>query len=80
MMINKSLKGEMRMKIRILNDDGDLLWEREKNKGVTSRTYAKDGTLIEIISALKEALIQAEGELLSFNYADGMADSGASTA
>lgn len=68
------------MKIRIFNDADDLVWEREKNKGITSRSYAKDGTLAEIIATLKEALNQAEGELLSFDHIDGVADVGASAA
>ncbi len=64
------------MIVRIINDAGETVWEREGNRGITSRSYANDGTLEEIISSLKDALKQAEGQLISFQEVDAVADVG----
>ena len=64
------------MIVRIINGAGESIWERDeqRSRGMTSRAYAADGTLEEIIRALKDALRQAEGELLTFDVVDRVPD------
>lgn len=50
------------MKIQVLNDADELVWERSPNAGMTSSSYLHDGTQQQIINALSEALEQAEGQ------------------
>jgi hypothetical protein len=56
--------------VRIVDESGEVIWERGQGRGITSRAYATDGTLEVIIGVLKEALKQAEGQLLSFQEVD----------
>ncbi|HEX3560232.1 MAG TPA: hypothetical protein VHU19_13585 [Pyrinomonadaceae bacterium] len=58
------------MRVQIINDAGEVIWERGRGKIITSRAYANDGTLDEIVAVLKDALKQAEGQLISFQEVD----------
>lgn len=49
--------------------NGEVIWYRdsEKQGGMASLGYLKDGTQQKIIAALKDALNQAKGEQLCWN-------------
>ncbi|MFG0782415.1 Rrf2 family transcriptional regulator [Raoultella sp. TYF_8] len=49
--------------------NGEVIWYRdsEKQEGMASLGYLKDGTQQKIIAALKDALNQAKGEQLCWN-------------
>ena len=49
--------------------NGEVIWYRdsEKQEGMASLGYLKDGTQQKIIAALKDALNQAKGERLCWN-------------
>ena len=51
---------------------GEVIWFRDSDKqeGVASLGYLKDGTQQKIIAALEEALFQAKGQMLLPDYVD----------
>lgn len=57
------------MRVSIHSDRGELLWFREcladQPFGMTSEAYLRDGTQPQIVSALKEALTESDGQLAS---------------
>ena len=61
------------MQIQIIKNE-EIIWMRDSvtSEGMASRGYVKDGTQHKIIAALKDALTQAEGELLCWNDPDTM--------
>lgn len=52
--------------------NGEVIWYRDSDKqeGVASLVYLKDGTQQKIIAALEEALFQAKGQMLLPDYVD----------
>lgn len=52
--------------------NGEVIWYRDSDKqeGMASLGYLKDGTQQKIIAALEEALFQAEGQMLLPDYVD----------
>ena len=52
--------------------NGEVIWYRDSDKqeGVASLGYLKDGTQQKIIAALEEALFQAKGQMLLPDYVD----------
>lgn len=52
--------------------NGEAIWYRDSDKqeGVASLGYLKDGTQQKIIAALEEALFQAKGQMLLPDYVD----------
>ncbi|HIE8673123.1 TPA: Rrf2 family transcriptional regulator [Klebsiella pneumoniae] len=50
--------------------NGEVIWYRDSDKqeGVVSLGYLKDGTQQKIIAALEEALLQAKGQMLLPDY------------
>ncbi|HCM5107337.1 Rrf2 family transcriptional regulator [Klebsiella pneumoniae] len=52
--------------------NGEVIWYRDSDKqeGVASLSYLKDGTQQKIIAALEEALFQAKGQMLLPDYVD----------
>ncbi|HGX3178736.1 TPA: Rrf2 family transcriptional regulator [Klebsiella variicola] len=52
--------------------NGEVIWYRDSDKqeGVASLGYLKDGTQQKIIAALEEALLQAKGQMLLPDYVD----------
>ena len=52
--------------------NGEVIWYRdsEKQEGMASLGYLKDGTQQKIIAALEEALLQAKGQMLLPDYVD----------
>ncbi|HDZ9724317.1 Rrf2 family transcriptional regulator [Klebsiella pneumoniae] len=52
--------------------NGEVIWYRDSDKqeGVVSLGYLKDGTQQKIIAALEEALLQAKGQMLLPDYVD----------
>jgi hypothetical protein len=67
------------MKVQVFDDAGTILWEREGQRGVSSRGYMTDGTQQRIVTTLQTALEQAEAELRLFNEANRVLDSSAAT-
>jgi hypothetical protein len=51
------------IKVQVLDESGNLVWERSENAGVACRSYLEDGTQRAIIELLTEALEQAKIEL-----------------
>ncbi|EOT2067109.1 Rrf2 family transcriptional regulator [Proteus mirabilis] len=49
----------------IIENAGNVIWYRDdsKKEGMASRGYIKDGTQKKIITALENALVQANAEL-----------------
>jgi hypothetical protein len=72
------------MKIVVLSEDSSVIWERDARHGcgLTNARYLVDGTQEKIASALREALAEAEGQLLCsrLQIADVVADIRASAA
>lgn len=61
------------MIVRVFSEVGALLWERRFNRGDTpsgfyNASHLKDGTQIQIIDALHEALDQAQGQLSCLGF------------
>ncbi|MEA4687042.1 Rrf2 family transcriptional regulator [Klebsiella pneumoniae] len=52
--------------------NGEVIWYRDSDKqeGVASLGYLKDGTQQKIIAALEGALFQAKGQMLLPDYVD----------
>ncbi|HDG8169511.1 TPA: Rrf2 family transcriptional regulator [Klebsiella pneumoniae] len=52
--------------------NGEVIWCRDSDKqeGMVSLGYLKDGTQQKIIAALEEALFQAKGQMLLPDYVD----------
>ncbi|HFV9322996.1 TPA: Rrf2 family transcriptional regulator [Klebsiella pneumoniae] len=52
--------------------NGEVIWyhDSDKQEGVASLGYLKDGTQQKIIAALEEALFQAKGQMLLPDYVD----------
>ena len=52
--------------------NGEVIWYRDidKQEGMASLGYLKDGTQQKIIAALDEALFQAKGQMLLPDYVD----------
>lgn len=52
--------------------NGEVIWYRDSDKqeGMASLGYLKDGTQQKIIAALEEALFQAKGQILLPDYVD----------
>lgn len=52
--------------------NGEVIWYRDidKQEGMASLGYLKDGTQQKIIAALEEALFQAKGQMLLPDYVD----------
>lgn len=52
--------------------NGEVIWYRDSDKqeGMVSLGYLKDGTQQKIIAALEEALFQAKGQMLLPDYVD----------
>lgn len=52
--------------------NGEVIWYRDSDKqeGVASLGYLKDGTQQKIIAALEEALFQTKGQMLLPDYVD----------
>lgn len=52
--------------------NGEVIWYRdsEKQEGMASLGYLRDGTQQKIIAALEEALFQAKGQMLLPDYVD----------
>ena len=52
--------------------NGEVIWYRDSDKqeGMASVGYLKDGTQQKIIAALEEALFQAKGQMLLPDYVD----------
>lgn len=52
--------------------NGEVIWYRDSDKqeGMVSLGYLKDGTQQKIIAALEEALLQAKGQMLLPDYVD----------
>lgn len=52
--------------------NGEVIWYRDSDKqeGVASLGYLKDGTQQKIIAALEEALFQAKEQMLLPDYVD----------
>lgn len=52
--------------------NGEVIWYRDSDKqeGVASLGYLKDGTQQKIIASLEEALFQAKGQMLLPDYVD----------
>lgn len=57
-----------------IRDGANILWARGPQGGVASTNYLSDGTQLEIITALRTALRQAEAELGSPHHLKGMAN------
>ncbi|HCI8540025.1 TPA: Rrf2 family transcriptional regulator [Klebsiella variicola] len=59
------------MKVAI-EANGEIIWYRDSDKqeGMASLGYLKDGTQQKIIAALEEALFQAKGQMLLPDYVD----------
>ncbi|HBR3096775.1 TPA: Rrf2 family transcriptional regulator [Klebsiella pneumoniae] len=59
------------MKVAIEVND-EVIWYRDSDKqeGMASLGYLKDGTQQKIIAALEEALFQAKGQMLLPDYVD----------
>jgi hypothetical protein len=58
------------MKVRIVDNDEKVIWERGQGEGIACRSYVQDGTQEAIIDLLTEALEQANGQLICFNDAN----------
>jgi hypothetical protein len=67
------------MKVQIVNNAGEIIWERGQNAGLACRAYRADGTQQEIVDALKNALAQAEAELIVVDDVDGVLNVRATT-
>ncbi|HBQ7168415.1 Rrf2 family transcriptional regulator [Klebsiella pneumoniae] len=52
--------------------NGEVIWYRDSDKqeGMASLGYLKDGTQQKIIAVLEEALFQAKGQMLLPDYVD----------
>ncbi|EIX9519319.1 Rrf2 family transcriptional regulator [Klebsiella pneumoniae] len=52
--------------------NGEVIWYRDSDRqeGMASLGYLKDGTQQKIIAALEEALFQAKGQMLLPDYVD----------
>ncbi|XLF24570.1 Rrf2 family transcriptional regulator [Klebsiella pneumoniae] len=52
--------------------NGEVIWYRDSDKqeGMASLGYLKDGTQQKIIAALEEALFRAKGQMLLPDYVD----------
>ncbi|HBY4083318.1 Rrf2 family transcriptional regulator [Klebsiella quasipneumoniae] len=52
--------------------NGEVIWYRDSDKqeGMASLGYLKDGTQQKIIAALEDALFQAKGQMLLPDYVD----------
>lgn len=52
--------------------NGEVIWYRDSDKqeGMASLGYLRDGTQQIIIAALEEALFQAKGQMLLPDYVD----------
>lgn len=52
--------------------NGEVIWYRDSDKqeGMASVGYLRDGTQQKIIAALEEALFQAKGQMLLPDYVD----------
>ncbi|HBQ4930259.1 Rrf2 family transcriptional regulator [Klebsiella pneumoniae] len=52
--------------------NGEVIWYRDSDKqeGMASLGYLKDGTQQKIIAALEGALFQAKGQMLLPDYVD----------
>lgn len=52
--------------------NGEVIWYRDSDKqeGMASLGYLRDGTQQKIIAALEEALFQAKGQMLLPDYVD----------
>ncbi|QBJ33978.1 Rrf2 family transcriptional regulator [Hafnia alvei] len=61
------------MQIKIINN-GEVIWMRDSVtlEGIASLGHVKDGTQHKIIAVLKDAVVQAEGELLCWDDSDTM--------
>lgn len=56
------------MQVQVVNDSSEILWAHGKDQGVTSKSYALDGTQDVIIAQLEIALEQAKGEMSDAAY------------
>lgn len=60
--------------VQVVNGDGEVVWaygvERGQRGGITSRSYASDGSLAKISAALDTAQHQAQAELVCFGDSD----------
>ena len=62
------------LRVRIVDENGEVIWERGQGRGITSRAYATDGTLEGVVASLEDALKQAKGQLISFQEVDAIID------
>ncbi|AQS50540.1 hypothetical protein PAEH1_01420 [Paenalcaligenes hominis] len=51
------------MQVRILDNDGEVIWSQSEKIGMTFMSHRKDGKLKEIIAALESAVLIAKNEL-----------------
>lgn len=68
------------MKVQITDNQHQIIWERGRDSGIACRRYVTDGTQQEIINALKDALTQAEAELVIFDDVNRVLDIGSTPA
>lgn len=63
------------MQVTVIENQ-EIIWGHNANSydGIASCGYLKDGTQQKIITALEDALIQANAQLLSRNNGDGVTD------
>jgi hypothetical protein len=64
----------LEMKVQIISEAGETIWERGENEGLACRSYVVGGTQKAIINALKRALEQAEAELILFDDVDRVSE------
>ena len=71
------------MEVRVFNEAGNLIWSRGNMPvphGQSCTTYAVDGTLNAIETALEDALMQAKSEQLIADDVDAVPNRCATTA
>ena len=68
------------IKVQVIDDGNELIWERGQEAGIACRQYATNGMQEEIVNVLKNALTQAEVELVVFDDVDRVSDIGSTTA
>ncbi len=68
------------MTVQLLDDKGNLVWQRGEDWGLACRSYLTTGMQAKIVAALKSALVQAKAESSTFDVVDGVLDVSGSAA